>query len=121
VIRKDSPPFALIETAQGTRRLSAVDRAGRKLGLFVGQKATDAAAIAPELVTAEAEPEADAIALSALADWCVRFSPAVAADEPDGLFPDIRGVAPLGGRERAPLGSAHRPGNRPRRRGHRGR
>ncbi|MES2343116.1 MAG: DUF6504 family protein [Pseudomonadota bacterium] len=97
----DAPasPFALIEQARGTRRLAAVDRAGRKLGLFVGQKAADAAAIAPELVTAEAEPEADAQALSALTDWCVRFSPAVAADEPDGLFLDISGVAHLWGGE----------------------
>ncbi|MDO8323704.1 MAG: DNA polymerase Y family protein [Phenylobacterium sp.] len=96
-------PFALIESAKGTRRLSAVDRAGRRLGLYVGQKATDAAAIAPDLITAEAEPEADALALSALVDWCVRFSPAVAADEPDGLFLDISGVAHLWGGEEALL------------------
>lgn len=80
-----------------------MDRAGRKLGLYVGQKATDAAAIAPELITAEAEPEADALALEALVDWCVRFSPAVAADEPDGLFLDISGVAHLWGGEAALL------------------
>ncbi len=80
-----------------------MDRAGRRLGLYVGQKATDAAAIAPELVTAEAEPEADAAALSALVDWCVRFSPAVAVDEPDGLFLDISGVAHLWGGEAALL------------------
>ncbi|MFZ3007797.1 MAG: DNA polymerase Y family protein, partial [Phenylobacterium sp.] len=96
-------PFALIESVKGARRLSAVDRAGRKLGLYVGQKATDAAAIAPELITAEAEPEADALALEALVDWCVRFSPAVAADEPDGLFLDISGVAHLWGGEAALL------------------
>ena len=80
-----------------------MDRAGRRLGLYVGQKATDAAAIVPDLVTAEAEPEADALALSALVDWCVRFSPAVAADEPDGLFLDISGVAHLWGGEEALL------------------
>ena len=80
-----------------------MDRAGRRLGLYVGQKATDAAAIAPDLITAEAEPEADALALSALVDWCVRFSPAVAADEPDGLFLDISGVAHLWGGEEALL------------------
>ncbi len=53
----------------------------------------------PELVTAEAEPEADAQALTALVDWCVRFSPAVAADGPDGLFLDITGVSHLWGDE----------------------
>lgn len=70
-----------------------------KLGLYTGQKATDAAALVPELETADAEPEADAAALTALVDWCVRFSPAVAADPPDGLFLDISGVAHLFGGE----------------------
>ena len=49
-------------------------------------------ALVPELISAEAEPQADAQALTALADWCVRFSPAVAVDGPDGLFLDVTGV-----------------------------
>ncbi len=83
------------------RQLYAVDAAGRRAGLFVGQKATDAAALVPGLVTAEAEPEADAQALAELADWCVRFSPAVALDPPDSLFLDIAGVSHLWGGEAA--------------------
>jgi len=83
------------------RQLYAVDAAGRRAGLFVGQKATDAAALVPSLVTAEAEPEVDAQALVELADWCVRFSPAVALDPPDSLFLDISGVAHLWGGEAA--------------------
>lgn len=71
------------------------------LGLFVGQKATDAAALVPELTVADADPAADAAALTALADWCARFSPAVALDPPDGLFLDISGVAHLWGGEAA--------------------
>ena len=81
------------------RKLAAVDACAARLGLHPGQKATDAAALVPELVTAEVEPEADARALSALVDWCVRFSPAVAADPPDGLVLDIDGVAHLWGDE----------------------
>jgi len=92
-------PFALLETARGVRRLAAVDEAARTLGLHPGQKATDAKALVPELATAEAEPEADARALAALAEWCVRFSPAVAIDPPDGLFLDVTGVAHLWGGE----------------------
>ncbi len=67
----------------------------------MGQKATDAATLAPDLLAAEAEPQADAAALLALADWCVRFSPAVAPDPPDGLFLDITGIAHLWGGEAA--------------------
>jgi len=93
--------FALIETVRGVRRLACVDRAAARLGLFAGQKATDAAALAPELATAEVETEADAAALAALVDWCVRFSPAVAADPPDGLFLDVGGLSHLWGGEAA--------------------
>ena len=83
------------------RRLAALDAAAVSLGLFVGQKAADASALAPGLVIADAEPEADHVALIALADWCCRFSPAVAVDAPDGLVLDITGVAPLWGGEAA--------------------
>lgn len=81
------------------RRLAAVSPEAATLGLFPGQKATDAKALVPELITAEAEPDADAEALTALVLWCVRFSPAVAADAPDGLILDITGVAHLWGGE----------------------
>lgn len=90
-----------METVRGVRRLAGVDAAAAGLGLYPGQKATDAAALVPELAAAEAEPEAEAAALLALVDWCVRFSPAVAADPPDGLFLDIAGLSHLWGGEAA--------------------
>ena len=83
------------------RRIAAVDDQARTLGLYPGQRVTDAMALCPELITAEADPEADARALTALVDWCVRFSPAVAGDAPDGLFLDITGVDHLWGGEAA--------------------
>ena len=92
-------PFALLETVRGTRRLAAVSLEAARLRLHPGQKATDAAALVPELLTAEAEADADAQALTELAHWCVRFSPAVAIDPPDGLFLDVEGVAHLWGDE----------------------
>jgi protein ImuB len=85
------------------RRLYAVDETAAALGLFVGQKAADATALIPELDYADADPEGDAAALEALCDWCVRFSPAVAVDAPDGLMMDIAGVAHLWGGEEAML------------------
>ena len=96
-------PLALLITERGTRRLHALDPAARALGLYAGQKATDAAALVPELITADADPEGDAAALTALGDWCVRFSPAVAADGPDGLALDITGVSHLWDGEAAML------------------
>lgn len=76
-----------------------MDASAARCGLFSGQKATDAAALVPELVTAEADPAADTAALTALVDWCARFSPAVAPDPPDGLFLDITGADHLWGGE----------------------
>ncbi|MDB5447300.1 MAG: Nucleotidyltransferase/DNA polymerase involved in repair [Phenylobacterium sp.] len=96
-------PFALLETVRGTRRIAAVSLEAAQLKLYPGQKATDAFALVPDLATADAEPEADAAALIELAHWCVRFSPAVAIDAPDGLFLDVGGVAHLWGGEPAML------------------
>ena len=81
------------------RRLYAIDKAAAALGLFVGQKATDAMALVPELAVADADPEGDLASLNVLVHWCVRYSPAVAVDPPDGLFLDITGVAHLWGGE----------------------
>ncbi len=64
-------------------------------GLFPGMKLTDALAVAPRLATAPAEPETEVEALQALADWCVRYSPAVAMDAPDGLFLEVSGSEAL--------------------------
>jgi protein ImuB len=93
--------LALARTQAGVRRLHALDERAGELGLFVGQKAADAVALAPGLTLAEADPAADAVALEALADACARFSPAVAVDPPDGLFLDITGLAHLWGGESA--------------------
>jgi protein ImuB len=93
--------FALVLAERRARRLYAVDEGAARLGLFVGQKAAAAQALAPELTTADADPAADSAALTALADWCARFSPAVAPAPPDSLFLDITGVAHLWGGETA--------------------
>ncbi|WP_369823259.1 DNA polymerase Y family protein [Caulobacter sp. UNC279MFTsu5.1] len=97
------PPVALVATEGGTRRLAAVDDAAAALGLHVGQKAADAAALVPDLLTADHDPDGDRAALEILCDWCVRFSPAVALDGLDGLFLDVEGVSHLWGGEAAML------------------
>jgi protein ImuB len=83
------------------RRVVAVDRVGRPLHLYVHHTAADAASHVPDLLTAEAAPDADRADLEAVSDWAARFSPAVAPDPPDGLFLDITGVAHLWGGEAA--------------------
>nr|WP_310214924.1 DNA polymerase Y family protein [Caulobacter sp. BE264] len=96
-------PFALLVSERGTRRLAAVDDQARSVGLYPGQKAADALALVPNLVTVDHDQAADRAALEALCDWCVRFSPAVAIDGDDGLFLDITGTDHLWGGEAAML------------------
>ena len=87
--------------------LSAVNAEAKALGLSRGQSHADACAIAPELKTAPAEPEADAHALRRLALWAERYSPTVAVDELqpglEGLTLDMTGGAHLFGGEGALL------------------
>jgi protein ImuB len=96
-------PLALVISDRGTRRLYAVDEAAAALGLYPGQKAADATALVPGLTIADADPDGDMEALQALGDWCVRYSPAVAPDAPDGLIMDVTGVTHLWGGEAALL------------------
>jgi protein ImuB len=92
-----------VETVKNARRLAAVSDAGAEAGLFPFQTLADALALEPDLHTAEADPQADLETLEALADWCVRFSPAVAIDVPDGLILDVDGAAGLWGGEQGLL------------------
>ncbi len=61
----------------------------------------DARALVPELTAHDAEPEADATSLAALADWCDRYSPWRGVDGVDGIRIDITGCAHLFGGEAA--------------------
>ena len=61
----------------------------------------DARAIVPALVVAEADASAEADLLAAIADWCRRFTPLAALDQPDGVLLDISGASHLFGGERA--------------------
>ncbi|MES1197534.1 MAG: DNA polymerase Y family protein [Pseudomonadota bacterium] len=87
--------------ADNARRLAAVDAIAAAAGLRPGQSMTDALALCPQMKIVEAEPEEDQRALTRLADWCLRFSPAVAVDAPDGILLDIDGCAHLWGGEEA--------------------
>ena len=58
-----------------------------------------AQALVPNLAVHSAEPEADAEALRRLTAWCLRYTPLVATDLPDGVWLDVTGCAHLHGGE----------------------
>ncbi len=49
-----------------------------------------AQAVVPELHVADATPGADDEGLTRLATWCMRASPLVAVDRPDGVWMDAQ-------------------------------
>lgn len=71
------------------------------MGLEVGLTLADARARVPDLIVQDHDAAADADWLDQLAEKCVRFTPMVAADPPDGLLLDITGCAHLFGDEQS--------------------
>jgi protein ImuB len=81
---------------QNQRRiLASVDDVARKAGLSGGMTVTHAQSLVPDLCVMNATPQADDDALVRLAIWCIKFSPLVTPDPPDGIFIDIAGSAHL--------------------------
>ena len=81
---------------QGQRRvIASVDDASLRLGLSGGMTVTHAQSLVPDLCVLNATPEEDEAALIRLAVWCVKYSPLVTPDPPDGIFIDVAGSAHL--------------------------
>ncbi len=92
-------PLALLEKHGNIRRIAALDEPAIRAGLYLHQPLADALAVYPKLICADAEPEAVQEALTALAAWAQRYSPATAPAPPGGLWLDITGCAHLWGSE----------------------
>ena len=81
--------------------LTAVDEVAARRGLYAGLALTQARAMHPSLDAVPEDANADALLLEQVADWCLRYTPLVACDAPDGLLLDITGCAHLYGGETA--------------------
>jgi protein ImuB len=88
-------PFALIEKQKGAMRLSAVSQAAHLLGLTSGLTLADARARVPDLPAYDSDQGADLALLGQLADACLRYTPRVMVEPPQGLILDISGCAHL--------------------------
>ena len=108
----DAPPRdkpLVMATKIGSRRvIVAADKAAQALGLRLGLTVAHAQALVPELHVAESTPEADDEGLTRLATWCMRYSPLVAADRPNGVWLDVAASAHLFGGEEALLDDLQR-------------
>jgi protein ImuB len=91
--------FVIAASVKGAQRISALTDGAARLGLKAGMGVADARAMYPKLLVEQADVEADACLLEAIADWCDRYTPLVGLDAPDGLILDITGCAHLFGGE----------------------
>ena len=80
-----SAPYALTEKVKNALRLHAIDPEAARLGLERGMTLADARARLPELEAFEHVPHDDHLWLERLADGCIRYTPWVMFDAPDGL------------------------------------
>jgi protein ImuB len=80
--------------------LLAVDAAAEELGLAPGLALAQARAMHPDIEAVEENAEADAALLDAVAEWCLRYTPLVVCDPPNGVLLDIGGCAHLWSGER---------------------
>ena len=96
-------PLVTVIAVQGSLRVAAVNRAAQAAAVVPGLTLADARVVLPDLEVRGADPEGDARALTALADWCGRYTPWTAAEESreghHGLWLDITGCAHLFGGE----------------------
>jgi protein ImuB len=94
-----SQPLVVFGKRGNLDLLVAVDAAAERLGLSNGLALAQARAMHPALTAVPEDQAADARLLDALADWCQRYTPLIAADPSDGILLDISGCAHLFGNE----------------------
>jgi protein ImuB len=98
-------PFVFAAPVRGRIIITAANVLAEQQGIAAGMAAADAKAIVPALEVLDDIPGQAAKLLKALGDWCIRYSPAIAVDLPDGLILDASGCTHLWGDERAYLGA----------------
>jgi protein ImuB len=98
---QDDAPLVVVAPVKSALRVTAMNDAAERLGLITTMALADARAMYPALLATDADPEADAALLVAVADWCERYTPLVGLDVPDGILLDITGCAHLFGGEAA--------------------
>ena len=96
-LRESAPALPLAVTGKrgNAETLVAIDDAAERRGLHIGMALAQARAMYPALDVVQEDADADAQLLEGIADWCLRYTPLVACDAPDGLLLDITGCTHL--------------------------
>jgi protein ImuB len=90
-------PFVLRTSVHGRMKITAANAVAESKGINTGMVLADARAIFPTLEVLDDKPDLIDRLLKRLAEWCIRFTPIVAVDPPDGLLFDASGCSHLWG------------------------
>lgn len=96
-------PLVLVAPKHNRLTVTAASALAEAQGIGPGTTAADAKAVIPGLDVLNEVPGTAARLLKRAGEWCIRYSPAVACDLPDGLIIDASGCAHLWGGEKAYL------------------
>lgn len=101
-------PFVLVATERGRRMVKAANRMAQEKGVNVNMVLADCKALIPELKVFDFDEREPKKILSALAEWCIRYTPYVSVHLPDVLILDISGCTHLWGGEEGYLKEIHK-------------
>lgn len=90
-------PLVIKGSSHGRMVITAANPLAEREGIVRGMVLADARAILPDLQVLDDIPDLGEKLLTRLATWCIRFSPIVAIDPPEGLFLDASGCTHLWG------------------------
>ncbi|HLO82990.1 MAG TPA: DNA polymerase Y family protein [Chitinophagaceae bacterium] len=90
-------PFVLRVPSHGKMIISAANILAEKNGISTGMAVADARAILPKLEVQDDQPGLEEKLIKRIAEWCIRFSPFVSMDLPDGILMDVSGCSHLWG------------------------
>jgi protein ImuB len=96
-------PFVTTIKEHGRMVITAINKAARKEGINTGMVLADARILFPALAVRNDIPGLSERLLKKMAAWCIRFTPIVALDLPQGLFFDATGCSHLWGGDEAYL------------------
>ena len=92
-------PFVLTTSDHGKIIITEANTFAQNAGIHKGMSLADAMALIPSLKYINDKKDPSGKLLQSIATYCIRFSPSVAIDPPDGLILDATGCAHLWGGE----------------------
>lgn len=93
-------PFVLALPDHGRLMITAANNYAQAQGIITGMVVADAKAVTPGLEVRNDLPDMPPKLLKRIGEWCIRYTPVIAIDLPDGLIFDITGCDHLWGGER---------------------